>query len=96
MKILLLLILSLSLFGLDADKELIEEKAKITDPVCIIFDLTVVNKDKGTTETVRIQNPYILKEWEKTYRPLTLLEFKTYGQLGYIRALPVIIIIQTL
>lgn len=90
--ILLLLLLTL---GLAAD-DVSVAKAKIRDPVVILFELTVINKDKNTKETVNIQQSFTLKEWEKTYRPLTLLELKSYEQHGYIRALPVIVTIQTL
>lgn len=83
-----------SLFGVDQD--LIDARNKIREPVVIIFQLTVVNKDKNTTIITRIQETFTLKDWEKTYRPLTLLELKTYEQLGYIRALPITIFIQTI
>ena len=93
MKPLILLLFVTALFSVD---ELTEAKAKIPDPVFIVFDLTVINKDKGTTETVRIQDRFFIAAWEKAYRPLTLLELKGYPTNGYIKALPVTITIQTL
>ena len=93
MRILLLLLLAVTLF---AEDDLAIARSKITEPVVIIFQLTIVNKDKNTKEIATLQQTVTLKDWEKAYRPLTLLELKTYGNLGYIKALPVILIIRTI
>ncbi len=83
----------ISLFGVDQD--LINIKNKIREPVVILFQLTVVNKDKNTIEITIVNQPFTLKDWEKSYGPLTLRELKTYEELGYIKALPVTVTIQT-
>jgi hypothetical protein len=93
MRTLLLLFLITSLYCVD---ELAEARKTIQEPVTIIFQLTVVNKDKKTTETTIIQLPFKLDVWEKDYRPLTLQELRTFRQFGYIKALPVTITIQTI
>lgn len=94
MRLLLLLLLTLNLAA--CVDELSVEKSKVYEPVLIVFELTVINKDKNTKQTTTIQQRYTIKEWESAYRPLTLLELKGYGPKGYIQALPVTIVIQTL
>jgi hypothetical protein len=76
--------------------ELSDAKAKLPSPVLIMCDVTIVNLDKKTKQSIRIMQTFTLKEWESNYRPLTLLEVKTYDNKGYITAQPITLTIQTL
>lgn len=64
--------------------------------VMIEFELTVINKDKGTTETVNLTSVMSVPEWEKMYRPLTPAEIKSYQSRGRITAGKVTIVIMTI
>lgn len=92
MKPLLLLLLVTSLYCAD---DLAEARQTIPEKVRIVFVLTVDNKDKGTKETTKLEQDFKLADWEKTYRPLTLQELRTFRQFGEIRTQPVTITIQT-
>jgi hypothetical protein len=64
--------------------------------VFIEFELTVVNKDNGTTKTKPINQEFDPNEWQKKYRPFTQDELKTLKKFKGIRLGQVKIIVQTI